>query len=184
MRESEGKDMLLFWLLLAGLAAAAFLPVEAEVEGMVTDHAQWGAAVSCLGRPVLRLPKPPGQKKHPKKQRKKGKGNGRLLLRAIRKRKWLRQLILRSVHLQQLTGRILLSTESAASTALLTGAAWGMLSLLPPQWRSQTHLTVTPDFFSGKTYFQGKCMVSARLGMIVLCAAGLLMAWLREKHNV
>lgn len=171
--------MLLFWLLLMGLAAAAFLPVEAEVEGMVTDHAQWGAAVSCLGRPLLRVPKPQEQKK----QRKKGKGDGKLLLRAIRKRKWLRQLMLRSIRLQQLTGRILLSTESAASTALLTGAAWGVLSLLPPRWRSQTHLTVTPDFFSGKTCFQGKCMVSAHLGMIVLCAAGLLVAWLREKHN-
>ncbi len=181
MRESEGTEMLLFVLLLLGLAAAAFLPLEAEVEGMVTDHVQWYAAVSCLGRPVLRLPKPPGQKKRPQKQHKKG--TGKLLLRAVRKRKWLRKLFLRSIHLRQLTGRVLLSTESAASTALLTGAAWGALSLLPAQWRNQAHLTVTPDFFSGKTYAQGKCMVSARLGMIVLCAAGLLVAWLREKHN-
>lgn len=104
------------------------------------------------------------------------------LLRALKRHTGLRHFLVRMVHLDALRLRALIATGNAAHTALLSGAVWGTLAMLPAGWRSRMDIQVQPDFFSSCTRAQGVWIIHARLGMLLTGTLWLaLAAWLEGR---
>ena len=82
-----------------------------------------------------------------------------------------RKLVFRVLRLERLDVRALLSMKSAASTALITGAVSGLISMLPADWRIRTDVTILPDFFTGHSRVQCEWIICAHLGIMMLSAA-------------
>lgn len=82
-----------------------------------------------------------------------------------------RKLVFRVLRLEKLDIRALLSMQSAASTALVTGAVSGLISMLPTDWRDRSDVTILPDFFTGHSRVQCEWIICAHLGIMMLSAA-------------
>lgn len=104
------------------------------------------------------------------------------LLRGDRARRFL----MAHVHMISLDALAVLSLEDAAATALLSGAARSLTLLLPRAWRHRTRLRVQPGFPAGRSSLRARCIVSFRLGSLLIAAALAFIAWALEarEHRV
>ena len=94
-----------------------------------------------------------------------------------------RRLLLRHTHLIDLTMRARLSLSDAASTAVITGLLRALTAFLPPSLRGRTHLSLQPDFLAPRTVVQFRCMVSLRLGILLITGGMTLTSWMLEKRE-
>ena len=72
---------------------------------------------------------------------------------------------------------------SAASTAVITGLVRAMTAFLPPAMRRRTHLALQPDFLALRSGGRLRCMVSLRVGILLITGGMALTAWLKEKRE-
>ena len=86
-----------------------------------------------------------------------------------------RRFLLRHIHVDRLDAQLLLHLQSAANTALITGAVRSVASLLPQKWREHARLSIRPDFLRDKTTLNARCILHIRPGTLFL-TAGLLLA--------
>lgn len=104
----------------------------------------------------------------------------RRLLSALRQAESARRFLLRHVHLDRLDACLLLRTEDAARTSLLSGLLTG-LAHIPAMQRRQVRIRVWPDFFRPHSTLQARCIIRLRMGTILLTMLMLLAFRLRQK---
>lgn len=97
------------------------------------------------------------------------------LFKQLRKNARARRFLLHHIHVSKLDAQLRLHLQSAASTALLTGAARSFAAILPSRWRAFTRLSIQPDFLLDTTTLNARCIFSLRPGTLIL-TAGLLAA--------
>lgn len=97
------------------------------------------------------------------------------LIQQLRKNVRARRFLLRRIHVSKLDAQLRLHLQSAASTALLTGAVRSFAAILPSRWRAFTRLSIQPDFLLDTTTLNARCIFSLRPGTLIL-TAGLLAA--------
>lgn len=150
----------------------------------------WGAPFR-LRRRVLRTPKghqfftlhgtePPAATPAPRLRR------GLAVLGAFLRGDHARRFLLRHVRLDGLDALAILSLEDAAATALLSGLAQGLASLMPRAWRRRARIRVQPGFPARQSLLQARCIVSFRLGSLLFAALLALVAYAAEarEHRV
>lgn len=98
------------------------------------------------------------------------------MLSALRRADKARHFLIRHIHPERLDASLLLHTENAAATALLTGAMRTLTGCLPLHWREKMHVRIQPDFFREHTTIQARCILRFRLGTIIITACMLLAA--------
>lgn len=98
------------------------------------------------------------------------------MLSVLRRADRARQFLLRHIHPERVDALLLLHTENAASTAMLTGAARTAATFLPPRWRERMRIRIQPDFFHEHTTIQARCILTFRLGTIIITTVMLLAA--------
>ena len=110
------------------------------------------------------------------------RSRGSLLLGTLLRADHTRRFLLRHMRLEMLDVLLLLRTEDAARTALLSGAAQGLLQCIPAAHQKNVCIRVLPDFFRAHTTVQARCIIRIRLGILLLTAGMLLAAYLRQQH--
>ncbi len=93
-----------------------------------------------------------------------------------------RGFLLKHLHLDRLDALVLLRTEDAARSALLSGTVQSILRCIPALHRHHVRLCVLPEFFRAHSTVNVRCIIRFRLGTIILTAGMLLLAWFREQH--
>lgn len=93
-----------------------------------------------------------------------------------------RRFLLSHIHLEALDALLFLRTEDAARSALICGAAQGMLACIPSRYRKNMRIQVLPEFFRSHSSVRARCIIRFRLGTIILTAGMLLAAYIREQH--
>lgn len=106
----------------------------------------------------------------------------RLILGTLRRADKARAFLLRRVHLDALDGLVLLRTEDAAKSAVITGGIQAVLNCIPALGRRHVRIRVLPDFFRAHTTVNARCIIRIRVGTIILTAGMLLLAALREQR--
>ena len=106
---------------------------------------------------------------------------GSRLFSALRESPEVRKFFLRHVRLERLDALLLLRTDDAAATALLTGGLRNLLWCIPPLHRRNIRIRVLPDFFRPHTTIQGRCIIRLSLGTLLLTMLRLLAFRLRQK---
>ncbi len=120
---------------------------------------------------------------------KKGKREGRgdavkaarkaiALVKTLRRERFSHAIISRALTCSRARGEVVIACGDAAATAIVTGAARTLLLQLG--WRN---LRLRPDFSGGSTRAEGECIIGARLGSILICAALAFAAWRKEKSK-
>lgn len=104
------------------------------------------------------------------------------LLRLLRQSRGTRRFLRRCLHLDMLYMRLLLHTEDAARSALLTGALRSIPLCIPALHQRHIRIEVLPDFFQGRSSLQTRCIFHLRLGTIILTAILLMTAYLRRRQ--
>ncbi len=89
-----------------------------------------------------------------------------------------RTRLLRHVRVDALDALILLHTEDAASSALIAGGLNAVARI--PSLAHRARIQVLPDFFRGQTSLQAKCIIRAKLGILIII---LLAAKLRHHQE-
>lgn len=168
------------WLLIV-LYLVLITPVQGGVVFFAGEGRQGGAAGVLIwgialqrqfqltrdGEGRLRLESgPKGKSQKPERDAPKKARKYIRILRALVRGDHARRLLKKALHISVLEGSVGVGTENAAHTALLCAALQGISSLLP-----QARLHVWPRF-NGKSTLRLRCIVSARLG--ILLAACLL----------
>lgn len=133
--------------------------IQTDKDGMTLDD---GGATRILQPPVMRG----------------GFGN---LLRVLKRINKARQLLLNHIALHRLTFAARVHGQDAARTALLTGVIRTLSSFLPPQIRSSSRFLVIPEFHDAPSAVHVRCIISCRAGILLITAALLGIASLREK---
>lgn len=133
------------------------------------------------GHQLTFLPRRPKEKPRPASadQMKKGMTALGTFLRADNTRKFL----LKYTHLCDLTVYLHLSTSDAAKTAMLTGLIRSLRGVVPASARKRVHIAAQPDFLSGRTTGYLRCIVSLRLGILLITGGMVLAAWLMERRE-
>lgn len=169
----------MLWLLTALLMMyACFLPVTIRVDA--SHHAQTRmrfAARYALLTKEWRFSGLPGAAAQFRQSR------SRPLLDALRRADKARNFLLRHVHLDTLTALILLRTQDAARSALLTGTVRSVLACIPAARRRGVCIRVLPEFFRPHSTVMARCIIRIRLGTIILTAMMLLIAYIREQRQ-
>ncbi len=93
-----------------------------------------------------------------------------------------RRFLLRHLHLIRLDALVLLRTDNAGGSAILSGVAQGVLACLPAAQRDNVRIQVWPEFFRPHTTVQGRCILRIRLGILLLTGMMLLAARLRQQR--
>ncbi len=111
-----------------------------------------------------------------------GESRAPMLLDVFTRADRARRFLLRSTHLDALDALVLLRTEDAAGSAILTGVAQGVLNALPAVHRENVRIRVWPEFFRAHSTVNARCIIRLRLGTILLTGIMLLAAWFRQQH--
>ncbi len=111
------------------------------------------------------------------------KNRFRLLIGLLRRADKARRFLLRRIHLVRLDALILLRTEDAARSTLLSGAAQSILPCIPAVRRRNVRICVLPEFFRAHSSLNARCIIQVRLGTIILTSMMLLMAYFREQQQ-
>ena len=93
-----------------------------------------------------------------------------------------RHFLLSHIHLERLDGFVLLRTEDAAASALLSGTMQGVLGCIPAARRGNVRIRVLPEFFRAHSTVNARCIIRFRLGTTILTAGMLLAAWFRQQR--
>ncbi len=103
-----------------------------------------------------------------------------LLMQTLTRADKARRFLLRHIRLTCLDGLLCLRLQDAARCALLSGAMQGATAFVPLKWREQVHLRIVPDFFRDSSTLQIRCILSVRLGTLVITACMMIFALIRE----
>lgn len=93
-----------------------------------------------------------------------------------------RHFLLTHIHLERLDGLVLLRTEDAAASSLLSGTLQGVLGCIPAVRRRNVRIRVLPEFFRAHSTVKARCIIRFRLGTIILTAWMLLAAYMRQQR--
>lgn len=102
------------------------------------------------------------------------------MAQVLRRAAGARRFLLRHLHLDEAGGLLLLRTGSAAHSALLCGAAAGILACIPAKRRAD--IRILPEFFRAHSTAHVRCIIRLKLGILLLTAGMLLPAWYRMRH--
>ena len=133
------------------------------------------------GHQLIFLPRRPREKPRPASPA--GMQRGMAMLGTFLRADKARRFLLRHTHLIDLTVQAHLSLSDAASTAVITGLVRAMTTFLPPSMRRRTHLSLQPDFLTLRSSGFVRCIVSLRLGILLITGGMTLTAWLLEKRE-
>lgn len=133
------------------------------------------------GHQLIFLPRRPREKPRPASPA--GMQRGMAMLGTFLRADKARRFLLRHTRLMDLTLRLHLSLADAASTAVITGLLRAMTAFLPPAMRRRTHLSLQPDFLALRSGGRLRCMVSLRVGILLITGGMALTAWLLEKRE-
>ena len=133
------------------------------------------------GHQLIFLPRRPREKPRPASPA--GMQRGMAMLGTFLRADKARRFLLRHTRLMDLTLRLHLSLADAASTAVITGLVRAMTAFLPPAMRRRTHLALQPDFLALRSGGRLRCMVSLRVGILLITGGMALTAWLLEKRE-
>ena len=133
------------------------------------------------GPQLVFLPHRPREKPRPASPA--GMQRGMAMLGAFLRADKARRFLLRHTRLIDLTVQLHLSLSDAASTAVITGLVRAMTAFLPPAMRRRTHLALQPDFLALRSGGRLRCMVSLRVGILLITGGMALTAWLKEKRE-
>ena len=133
------------------------------------------------GHQLIFLPRRPREKPRPASPA--GMRQGMAMLGTFLRADKARRFLLRHMHLIDLTVQAHLSLSDAASTAVITGLLRAMTTFLPPAMRRRTHLSLQPDFLTLRSSGFIRCIVSLRLGILLITGGMTLTAWLLEKRE-
>ena len=89
----------------------------------------------------------------------------------------VRHFLRTHTHLQKLDVLLLLHTNDAAHTALLTGIIRPLVQLP----RRNTRICIQPDFFRPYSTVQIRCIIRWKLGTLLLTSMMLLVAYIRQR---
>ena len=133
------------------------------------------------GHRLIFLPRRPREKPRPASPTgmQRGMAIAGAFLRADRARRYL----LRHMQLIDLTAQVRLSLSDAASTAVITGLLRALTAFLPAGMRGRTHLSLQPDFLAPRTSVRLRCMISLRVGILLITGGMALTAWMLEKRE-
>lgn len=99
--------------------------------------------------------------------------------RSLARRLWqcrtARRYLLRRLHPRQLDAQLQLHSPSPASTALAACSLQTLLRALPPRWLRIARIRILPDFISGHSTLQARCIFRILPGTLIV-TAGLLLA--------
>ncbi len=173
-----GLLIALYLLLITPLRLGVWLHCEGVSPGAAVGVRVWGAPGRwrlTIGRgengaPAL-LINGRAVRKTPQSRRKRK--NARRVLYALLRADKARGLLLRGVQVELLTLRVQLGGGNAAAVALAAGALRAALCRV-----RRGDVRVTPAFGGGSA-LRGVCIVSARLGMLLVCCAAGLLAYAR-----
>lgn len=104
-------------------------------------------------------------------------GRSETVLRALWASDHARNLLMRRTHLHTIRGYLCIAGEDAAKTALLVQSLRTGCNLLPPGWRRAVRLQILPAFFRDHSVYRLRCIVSWRLGILVITAGMLAAAY-------
>ena len=107
----------------------------------------------------------------------------RMLLELLLRTDKARGFLLQHIRLDRLDALVLLRTEDAARSALLTGALRSVLICIPAVRRGRVRIQVLPEFFRAHSTVNARCIIRIRLGTIILTAMMLLIAHIREQRQ-
>ena len=163
----------MFWLLLALLAGYALqLPVTLETDAYHHQHTRTRHRLSISGLHKTwttdGLSGTAAQIKSPR---------SRMMLTIFRNADNMRHFLRAHTHLQKLDVLLLLHTNDAAHTALLTGIIRPLIQL--PQ--QNVRICVQPDFFRPHSTLQIRCIIRWKLGTLLLTSMMLLVAYIRQR---
>lgn len=163
----------MFWLLLAlltGYALCLPLTLRADIHHHGKTQARIQLRVAGLHKTwqITGLPGAAAQLRTSRTRR---------LLALFRQADKARHYLLSHTKLERLDAHILLRTEDAARTALLTGAV-RPLTQLPG---SKIRICVQPDFFRPHSTLQLRCIIRWKLGTLLLTSMMLLAAYIRQR---
>ena len=133
------------------------------------------------GHRLVFLPRRTAEKPRPASPA--GMQRGMAMLGAFLRADKARRFLLRHTRLIDLTVQLHLSLSDAASTAVITGLVRAMTAFLPPAMRRRTHLALQPDFLALRSGGRLRCMVSLRVGILLITGGMALTAWLKEKRE-
>ena len=133
------------------------------------------------GHQLIFLPR--RQKKQPRPASPANMRQGMAMLGACLRADKARRFLLRHTHLIDLTVQAHLSLSDAASTAVITGLLRALTAFLPAAMRKKTHLSLQPDFLTLRSSGYVRCIVSLRLGILLITGGMTLTAWLLEKRE-
>ena len=163
----------MFWLLLVLLAGYALqLPVTLETDAYHHQHTRTRHRLSISGLHKTwttdGLSGTAAQIKSPRSQ---------MMLTIFRNADNMRHFLRAHTHLQKLDVLLLLHTNDAAHTALLTGIIRPLIQL--PQ--QNVRICVQPDFFRPHSTLQIRCIIRWKLGTLLLTSMMLLGAYIRQR---
>ena len=163
----------MFWLLLALLAGYALqLPVTLETDAYHHQHTRTRHRLSISGlHKTWTTDGLSGTAAHIKSPR------SRMMLTIFRNADNMRHFLRAHTHLQKLDVLLLLHTNDAAHTALLTGIIRPLIQL--PQ--QNVRICVQPDFFRPHSTLQIRCIIRWKLGTLLLTSMMLLGAYIRQR---
>lgn len=133
------------------------------------------------GHQLIFLPRRPRESPHPASPA--GVQRDMAVLGAFLRADKARRLLLRHIRLIDLTAQLHLGLSGAASTAVITGLVRALTAFLPPDMRSRVHLSLQPDFLALHSSGYVRCMVSLRVGILLITGGMALTAWLLEKRE-
>ena len=163
----------MFWLLLALLAGYALqLPVTLETDAYHHQHTRTRHRLSISGLHKTwttdGFSGAVAQIKSPR---------SRMMFTIFRSADKVRHFLRTHTHLQKLDVLLLLHTNDAAHTALLTGIIRPLVQLP----RRNTRICIQPDFFRPYSTVQIRCIIRWKLGTLLLTSMMLLAAYIRQR---
>ncbi|MBQ3157397.1 MAG: hypothetical protein IJB81_10850 [Clostridia bacterium] len=173
-------------LLLAGLL---LLPMKIQTDAAVSSGFQGRATLHYAGlHKTLHLFSRDGQlflgDKHRARPLKTDRFSGKrkqLFCFLCRNLPLLRYNLQRRVRVHRLDALLLLRTQDAARSALLSGTLQGALSGLPEVQQGRMHIRIMPEFFRPRSSCRIRCIISVRPGTLLLTAIRLLFAYLQQQ---
>ena len=107
---------------------------------------------------------------------------GSRLMQTLRRSYRARLFFLRHSAIKRLDVLLLLHTEDAAQSALVSASLQHVFACIPNLYRRHARIRVLPEFFRGHSSFRLRGIVCFRLGTIVLTTGLLFLDWLKEQR--